>query len=323
MELHQLRYVLAVTESGSFSKAAEKLFVVQSNVSAQVRKLERELGVELFERRPHEVVLTAFGRAFLPRVRECLAALEEARTSLDALRGLTAGSASLGVLSTVVNWLMPTLTDRFLRSYPGVDLWLTEEPSSVLCNMVVARNIPQALIIRPPSRNALLEYEPLFDEELVALVPEGHALCGTGTVPLNAFKDEDVLLPEAGNQLRDMIHDACAAAGFEPRSRIEVGKKQLARELAVAGVGVAFMPAVAAIHDVAAVTDRIVRITNPRIVRSVGLARHQRSSLSPADVAMAELIRDVVREQIALSETRTAAGRRGPPIVELAGPIVR
>ena len=323
MELHQLRYVLAVTEFGSFSKAAEKLFVVQSNVSAQVRKLERELGVELFERRPHEVVPTAFGRAFLPRIRECLTALEEARTSLDALRGLTAGCASLGVLGTVVNWLMPTVTREFLSSYPGVDLWLTEEPSSVLSNMVVTRNIPQALIIEPPNKLDLIEYEPLIEEEMVALVPAGHALCGTGTAPLSAFEHEDVLLPEAGNQLRDMINDACGAAGFQPRTRIEVGKKQLARELAIAGLAVGFMPAMAAVHDVAGAIERIVRIDKPRITRSVGLAKHQRSSLSPADIALAELIREVVRDRISSPGTDAlpVASTRDRPLVALAQPL--
>jgi LysR family transcriptional regulator, transcription activator of glutamate synthase operon len=319
VELHQLRYVLAVTECGSFSRAAEKLFVVQSNVSAQVRKLERELGVELFDRRPHEVVPTAFGRAFLPRVRECLAALEDARTSLDALRGLTSGSASLGVLGTVVSWLMPTVTRRFLQSYPGIDLWLTEEPSSILSGMIASRDIPQALVILPTRRHDLLEYEPLFHEELVALVPDDHPLQGAGSVPLNALGDEDVLLPESGNQLRDAIQDACTLAGFEPRIRIEVGKKQLARELAVAGVAIALMPAVTALHDVAGATDRVVRIAEPRITRSVGLVRHLRSTLSPADAALSDIIREVVRERLESQLTVVGgAATTDRPLVELA-----
>lgn len=319
MELHQLRYVLAVAEFGSFSRAAEKLFVVQSNVSAQVRKLEHELGVELFDRRPHEVVPTAFGRAFLPHVRDTLAALEDARTSLDALRGLTTGRASLGVLGTVVSWLMPDVTRRFLRVYPGVDLWLTEEPSAILGGMIASRDIPQALINLPARRHDLLDYEPLFDEELVALVPDGHVLRGAGTVPLSAFSEDDLLLPEPGNILREVIHQACVSSGFEPRVRVEVGKKQLARELAIAGVAVALMPAVTAVHDVPGATDRIVRIVDPRITRPVGLVRYRRSSLSPADAALGELIREVVREKLApeMFVACTVAEVGDRPLVEL------
>lgn len=298
MELHQLRYVLAVAETGSFSRAAERLYVVQSNVSAQVRKLERELGVELFERRPHEVVPTAFGEAFLPGIRASLETLEDARSSLDALRGLTAGNAQLGVLGTVGNWLMPAVTSAFLDTYPGVELWITEEPSSILGGMVLSGDIPQALMILPQTLPQQLVAEPLFEEELVALVPAGHPLCGSGSAPLTAFAEEDVLLPEAGNQLRDMLNDACAEAGFHPRNRVEVGKKQLARELAVAGVAAAFMPALTALHDAAREPERVVRLTGPSVVRSVGLVRHQRTTLSPADAALAETIRATLPEHL-------------------------
>lgn len=298
MELHQLRYVLAVAETGSFSRAADKLYVVQSNVSNQVRKLERELGVELFERRPHEVVPTAFGKAFLPGIRESLVTLEDARSSLDALRGLTAGSAQLGVLGTVGNWLMPAVTRQFLDAYPGVELWITEEPSSILGSMVLSGDIPQALMILPTTPPQQLAYERLFDEELVALVPADHPLCGNASAPLAAFADEDILMPEAGNQLRDMLNDACTEAGFAPRTRVEVGKKQLARELAVAGVAVAFMPGLTALHDMAEEPERVVRITGPTVTRSVGLVRHQRTTLSPADTALAKLIRQVLPERL-------------------------
>lgn len=322
MELHQLRYVLAVAETGSFSRAAERLFVVQSNVSAQVRKLERELGVELFERRPHEVVPTAFGLAFLPRVRECLAALEDARSSLDALRGLTAGCASLGVLGTVVEWLMPTVTRRFLQAYPGVDLWLTEEPSTILGGMIVSGAIPQALVILPPIQHDLLIYETLFDEELVALVPGDHPLRGAGRVPLAEFEHDDVLLPEPGNQLRDMIQEACLKAGFEPRTRVEVGKKQLARELAIAGVGVAILPAVTALHDIGGDRARVVRLVEPRVTRSVGLVRHQRTTLSPADAALGDVIREVVSERLTSGEFDVpgSLAMDDDPLYELVGP---
>ena len=151
MELHQLRYVLAVAETGSFTRAAERLFVVQSNVSAQVPKLEFELGVALFERRVHEVVLTEFGEAFLPGVRQTLAALELARAAVEDVRELVTGRASLGVPGTVVNWLLPDVIRRFRTAYPGVDLWVTKDASVVLVGMVAARDLPQALVNLPLS----------------------------------------------------------------------------------------------------------------------------------------------------------------------------
>jgi DNA-binding transcriptional LysR family regulator len=296
MELHQLRYVLAVAETGSFSRAARSLFVVQSNVSAQVRKLESELGVELFERRAHEVVLTDFGRAFVPRVRQTLADLEAARSAIDAVRGLVSGRAALGVPGTVVGWLLPDVIRQFRQRYPGVDLWITEEASVVLAGMVASRDLPQAVVNLPVAAAYadLLVIEALFDEDLAAVVPVSHALYGTAAVPLASLQGEDLLLPEVGNPLRKLILDACAGLGFSPSPAIEFGKKQLTREMALAGIGIGIVPMMTARHDLAHDSGRIVRIEAPRLVRSVGMVRHRAARLSPADRAL----RDVICEQL-------------------------
>ena len=295
MELHQLRYVLAVAESGSFSRAAERLFVVQSNVSAQVRKLEHELGVDLFERRPHEVVLTEFGRAFVPRVKDTLAALEEARLAVDTVRGLGGGRASLGVAGSLVGWLMPDVLRQFRQTWPAIEIWLTEQPSVILASMVASRDLPQAVIQGVNQKPEFIEVTPLFEEALVAVVPPGHRMVGERTASLRELVDEDLLLPELGNQLREVIVQACESVGFSPISRIEVSNKHLSRELAEKGVGVGILPAMTAVDDARGVTHRIVRIIDPPLSRQVGLARNRRTSLAPADDAMGEILRTVVR----------------------------
>jgi DNA-binding transcriptional LysR family regulator len=294
VELHQLRYVLMVAETKSFSRAAERLFVVQSNVSAQVRKLEHELGVDLFERRPHEVILTAFGRAFVPRVKATMAALEEARLSVDTVRGLGGGRASLGIAGSLVGWLMPDTLRRFRECWPGIDIWLTEQPSVILASMVASRDLPQAMVQGTNHKPDVIDVTPLFEEDLVAVVPDGHRLMGEKSAPLKAFSDEDLLLPELGNQMRDLIVSASESVGFSPISRIEVSSKHLARELAQKGIGVGIVPAMTAIDDAGGVTERIVRIVDPPLTRKVGLARHRRASLAPADEAMGNVLQDVI-----------------------------
>jgi len=298
MELHQLRYVLAVAETRSFSRAAERLFVVQSNVSAQVRKLEHELGVDLFERRPHEVTLTAFGRAFVPRVKATLAALEEARVAVDTVRGLGGGRASLGVAGSLVGWLMPDALRQFRRAWPGIEIWLTEQPSVILASMVASRDLPQALLQGLNHKAESVEVTPLFEEDLVAVVPDGHRLAGERTAPLRELRHEDLLLPELGNQLRDTIVLACESVGFSPVCSVEVSNKHLARELAQNGIGIAILPAANAINDAGGVTERIVRIVDPPLTRKVGLARHRRASLAPADEAMGEVLQTVSRNLV-------------------------
>lgn len=302
MELHQLRYVIAVAETGSFSRAAERLFVVQSNVSAQVRKLEREVGAPLFERRAHEVVITEFGRAFLPRARQALAALEDARAAVDAVRGLTLGKAELGIIGTVVGWLLPELTRRFRATHPLVDLWLTEEPTVVLAEMVATRRLPQALLNLPVQPAEQLNCEILFREELVVVVPPEHRLRGTQEAPLESFRDDEWLLPEPGNALRGLICDALGEAGFMPTPRIQVGKKQLMQDLAIAGVGVALLPAATALHPLGRDSGRVIRLSEPKILRTVGLVTHRAGSRSPGDLALDDVLRALIAERFPQAE---------------------
>jgi LysR family hydrogen peroxide-inducible transcriptional activator len=298
MELHQLRYVVAVADTGSFSRAAEKLSVVQSNVSAQVRKLELELGVALFDRRAHEVVLTEFGQAFLPAARDALEATRVARATVDAVRGLAVGRAAIGVPGTLVGWLFSRVVQRFQMEYPTVDLWVTEEASAILAGMVASRDLSQALVNLPCPHTELLDLEPLFDEELVAVVPRRHPLAGRGRVQLEQLCREEWLLPENGNPLRDAILEACARAGFTPRTRIEIGRKQLMREMALDGLGVALMPGMTAQKDLIGEPERLVRVEGPRTTRSIGLVCHRGDRLSVADCALRDMIRDCVQARV-------------------------
>lgn len=301
MELHQLRYVIAVAETGSFSRAAERLFVVQSNVSVQIRKLEREVGAPLFERRAHEVALTEFGRAFLPQARKALAALEEAKAAVDAVRGLTLGKAELGIIGTLTGWLLPELARRFREAHPLVDLWITEESSTQLAEMVGARRLTQAVVNLPVQHEQLL-YETLFREEMVVVVPPDHPLRGRATARLRAFGDDEWLLPEPGNVLRRLITDALAEAGVRTTPRIQVGRKRLMQDLAFAGVGVAMIPAATARFALAGHPGRVIRVVDPQIERTVGLVTHRSARRPPADLALDSVLREVVGEQLMNSD---------------------
>jgi DNA-binding transcriptional LysR family regulator len=293
MELHQLRYFLAVAETRSFTRAAEQLFVVQSNVSAQVRKLESELGVTLFERRTHDVVLTAFGRAFEPAVRQSLDALQQARAALDQVRDLTTGRASLGASGTIANRLLPEIVRCFKEAYPGVYLWVTKQPGRVLEGMILARDLSQALVNLPlsPQYQDVLSCERLFEEELVAVVPPDHPLRGADAIPLTELAGMELLLPAADNPMRALIFGACEAAGFTPLASVELGTSELTTRFAYAGIGVAFVPERSARKALPHQPDRIVRIQDAPLKRSVVLVTHRTAVLSPADRALADVLR--------------------------------
>jgi DNA-binding transcriptional LysR family regulator len=177
-----------------------------------------------------------------------------------------------------------------------VELWITDEASVVLAGMVASHDLPQALVKLPTHRADVVDAEPLFEEELAAVVPPSHPLRGQASVPLAALARDELLLPEVGNPLRDLIVDACLTQGFQPVSRIEFGKKELAYQMALEGVGVGLVPLLTARHDLPCDTDRVIRISQPQIVRSVGTIRHRSGTLSPADQAIRGIIRDVISD---------------------------
>lgn len=297
MEFHQLKYVIAVAECGSFSRAAERLYVGQSNVSMQIRKLEAELGVPLFERRAREVVLTEFGRAFLPRARQTLSAMDEAKAAVEAARGLKIGRAELGIIGTLCGWLIPDLVAQFRRSHPLVDLTLTEEPTQVLTSMVASRELSQAVVNFPIQRAEQLEGEVLFREELVLVVPDDHPFRGCSSARPESFANDEWIFPEPGNILRVQMAQLLNAAGVMPISWIEVNKKQLMQDLVLGGVGIGLLPRLTAEHHLGSTSDRIIRI-EPMPMRSVGMIRHRSSERSPGDLAIAAVLQGLVIERI-------------------------
>jgi DNA-binding transcriptional LysR family regulator len=232
---------------------------------------------------------------------------------VDAVHGLKLGRAEIGIIGTVAGWLLPNLTRRFRTMHPLVDLWVTEEPTVQLVDQVAARSLSQALVNLPYQRADQLNSELLFTEDLVLILPPDHPSRGRAKAPLAAFRDSEWLLPEPGNALRGLICDALAGVGFMPKPRIQVGKKQLMEDLAVAGLGVALIPGATALNRLPVDSGRIVRVTEPQISRSVGLITHRTGTRSPGDLALATVLRESIddhaRAEATMGTIKVADGR--------------
>src|SRR5437764_648470 len=149
MEIRHLDALLAITEAGSFSAAAEVLHTVQSNVSEQIRQLERELGVPVLVRGRRGATPTEFGRVVLERARRIRGELEAMRVDLSLLQGLEAGHASLGVVGTASRWLVPALVGDLRQRAPGVMLRINEGASERLAAEVVSHELTMAVVTEP------------------------------------------------------------------------------------------------------------------------------------------------------------------------------
>lgn len=283
MELRQLQYLLDVVEEASFTKAAARAHVAQPGVSAQIRRLERELGQTLLDRSGATVRPTAAGEAILSYARAALASVAAIRQTADALAGLVRGHLHLGV----AGWIsspqldLPGVLAGFHHDHPGIEITLTDAPSDQLLADLRAGRIEVALIglgPRPPADDIAIRI--LATEPVAVAVSPDHPLAGRTTIRWDALRDQPVITLPRGTGLRARLDEACAATGVRLRVAVEVGDPRLAAQLAANGLGAAVLPA-SVIEDHPSPL-RLLTLTRPRASGRIALAWRADRPASPA-----------------------------------------
>ena len=302
MDVRQLEALLAVAETGSFTAAADHLHTVQSNVSEHVRQLEAELGVQLLVRGRRGTVPTEFGARVIERGRAIRSEIEALHKDLSMLQGLETGHATLGVVGTVSRLLVPMVVAEMRRSAPGLSLRLTEGASERLAGEVAERQLASAVVTEPVS-DPRLHVEHLRDEDLVALVPSFLRPDWREPIALAELARETLILPPAGNPLRDEVETAARAERVELRVPIEVEGVRLIADLVSAGVGVSILPETAVAQDHTGLRQlRIARMPPRRLA----LVTARGVQLSLADQAVHDAVRRMVRDERLPSKTSVA-----------------
>ncbi|MCC2030537.1 LysR family transcriptional regulator [Microbacterium sp. YMB-B2] len=241
MELHRLRYLLAIVDEGSVTEAARRLQVAQSGVSSQLAKLERELGVAIFRRVGRGVVLTEEGRALVPAVRNAVHAVDAVTASAADLRGLVTGSLTVG---TVANLIWPPLFEAIgeLHSrHPGIDLHLTEATSHALLTAVRRGEADVAIATWAEKEPSDLNRHLVVDDPLVAVVSATHPWAARSTIKPVELTGMDVISLEQGTGSRDALDAMMRRAALSIVPRWEVAGPSFVKELAGRGLGVAIV----------------------------------------------------------------------------------
>jgi len=284
MELRQLEYLVAVAEEASFTKGARRVHVAQPGVSAQIRRLERELGHELFDRSGRSVRLTEVGRSVLPHARAALAAVAAARTVVDELAGLVRGHVAVGMVTACASLDLTDLLASFNRQHPGVEISLSEGNSDQLVQGLRESTLDLAWVGLAGPRPAGIETHVLVDEGHVAVVAAGDPLATRSTIRLADLRERALISMPVGTGLRTCLDDACAAAGFEPRVSLEASAPNIIAELACRGLGVAILPESVA----TAYAEQLhgIAITHPRLRSRLELAWREGGGSSPAARAL-------------------------------------
>ncbi|HEU4634919.1 MAG TPA: LysR substrate-binding domain-containing protein [Edaphobacter sp.] len=265
MEFHQLRYVCAVAETGSFSRAAERCQIAQPSLSQQVLKLEEDLGAKLFDRLGRSVRLTEAGRAFLPHARSILEQMETARSSVAHKNSDVRGSISLGVIPTVAPYLVPRYTASFARKFPDAKLRIVEDVTPVLIESLRELSIDIA-ILALPLRHKDLELFPLRTEPLFAVLPKDHRLAGAKSVSMKDLRGEPFVMLRDGHCFRDLSLATCARAQITPNIAFESGQFSSLFGMVAAGVGISLAPEMAVDRNTGC---RYIRLNDARATRTV------------------------------------------------------
>jgi LysR family transcriptional regulator, hydrogen peroxide-inducible genes activator len=276
MELHQLRYFVAVAKEGSMTQAAASLFLAQPTLSIQIRKLEQEVGAKLFERLARRVVLTTAGKVFLEHAERALTELERGRERVADVVGLRQGRVAVGVLPSVAAHLLPAVLAAFRAEHPGVTVHLVEHDVSRDFEQLVQAGELDMAVTRMPVTLAGLDACPLVREPIVLLVPPDHPMAARRDVALRELADEGFVCMRGGYGLRELADRLCAQAGFAPRVVIETGQLSIVHGMVRSGVGVALLPRLAARG-----AEHVVPVSDPHATRELGVVWRRTALESP------------------------------------------
>jgi LysR family transcriptional regulator, transcription activator of glutamate synthase operon len=245
MELRQLVYFEAVARHGGFSRAAQQLRIAQPAVSAQIRRLETELGTALLERTTRRVSLTHAGELFLARARTVLDELDGARADLDELAAVRRGHLRIGATLVLASIDLPRSLARFHRRYPGVTLALRTGLIAQLLDDLDSGTVDVVVGPLHDDLPAGFVADPLAPENLVLITAPDRRLPPVAT--LAAVRDEPFVCLPVGSGLQALLVAAAAAEGFTPRIPFETHSPGSIRELVSAGLGVALLAESAAV----------------------------------------------------------------------------
>ena len=248
MEIHQLRYLVAVAEEGSFSRAAAKVRVAQPSLSQQIRKLEAEVGQPLFDRLPRSVVLTEAGRCLIDYARQILASIGDARRCVDEFKDEVAGRLAVGAIPTIAPYVLPELVGKFQKHYPEVTLEIVEDVTDGIARRVEAGELDVALA-STCQQGPTLRRESLGSEPLLALVPKGHPLAKKTLVAMDDLKSQRFLLLHEMHCLSQQVNHLLAARRLRPEIALAGSQLGTIANMVAAAIGVSIVPQMMVKHQ--------------------------------------------------------------------------
>lgn len=290
IKLKDLRYLVAVADTRHFGKAAERCFVSQPTLSAQLRKLEEYLGVVIVERQPRQALLTPAGAEIVARARRIVEASDEvveiARTHRDPL----AGRLRIAFLPTIGPYLLPGIAPRLHKALPRLELMFYEYQTAPMLERLHAGDIDMGVLALPVGLDGLVA-QPLYDEPFVVAAPARHPLAARKEVRIEDLRGVTLLLLEEGHCLRDQALDVCNRVAVQENQNFRATSIETLRQMVAVDAGVTLLPELATRGAYATARGVVVRpFAKPAPVRRIGAIWRKSSPRTAALTAITRLI---------------------------------
>ena len=290
IKLKDLRYLVAVADTRHFGRAAEKCFVSQPTLSAQLKKLEDYLGVQLIERQPKNVTLTEAGEQIVGRARRMLEASEEVVTLARAHRDPLAGRLRLALLPTIGPYLLPRVSQPIRKSLPRLELRLYEYQTEQILEKLEAGEIDLGILALPVDVEGF-ESQELYTEAFTVAVPDQHRLARRDSVRVDDLNGETLLLLEDGHCLRDQALEVCSRVDLHESQDFRATSLETLRQMVATGAGITLLPELASRGAYGNARGVVIRpFTRPAPVRHVGGIWRKTSARRAAIDALCKVI---------------------------------
>ncbi|KZE76381.1 LysR family transcriptional regulator [Paenibacillus elgii] len=300
MELRQLQYALQIAIDKNFSRAAEKLHIAQPSLSQQLSKLEKEIGVLLFQRTTNSVEVTYAGTRFVEKAQKILDMVEQLKQEMEDISQMRKGKLVVGSLPITGAHVLPLVLPVFQERYPEIDIVLVEETTSNLEQLTASGQADISLLSLPLIDDSL-DYEPIIEEEIVLAVPPQHPLAArlteatNRTVDIAELQEEPFIALKRGQGFRQIAIELCKDAGFTPNIVFESSNIETVQSLVAAGMGIAFIPRML-LRGWNELAPAYLQLSN-RPTRTLVIAHRKGRYLSKAVVAFMETFRKVMEAE--------------------------
>jgi DNA-binding transcriptional LysR family regulator len=242
MDIQELEAFWWIAKTGSFNRAAERLYLTQPSVTARIQALEKELGQPLFERKPRGVRLTDAGRVLLPHAERVLQDIQKARQAVSDLESATGGTLTVGSALTTSTYTLPEILAKFKAAYPAIEIHVRTGRSQQIQQLVLDDVVQLGLVHSPLSSHADIEAVPLYTEPILLVVHPGHPLANREEVTAEELASEPFITSDRSSGYWPMVEQFWASTGLAPRVTMELDSIEATKRMVMCGLGLTMLP---------------------------------------------------------------------------------